>query len=221
MKNSFKRQKSRVPSQAHLEALAWGVEELAADWIGRHLVCFNPLSQINSRRMKFAIKAASELALLCGIALKNTKNDGLHRYHKWAHYLWSNVMSVEAFQEHLIANATGLPAFSLYASLRQCGYEDEEFRSRLQKLLDARYILFSERIPAVQLDLLHSVVAGEFDQDEIRMEDLYQRTMLSSCPTLYPLTTLDVYAMTHTVFFLSDFGEKHIRPNRQLIAARS
>ncbi len=199
---------SRKSVDNALKLSAKRAEELAAGWIERHLVCFNPLLQPDPRRTQLSTKAASELALLCSIALRDVGSNGMHQYREWAHYLWSKVMSVEAFQDYLIANASGLPAFGLYASLRECGYEDERLRARLKELLDAGYVLFSERPPAVQLDLLHSIELGSFDHDECALEDVYERTLLSSCPSLYPLTSLDVYAITHTVFFLSDFGRR-------------
>jgi len=206
MRRSLKRQEvGELMADAAAKALGW---------VQGHREDFNPLAHASVPRLKFAIKAAAELALLCSIACTRRRGCGIHQaYRDLAAELWHGFFVHEPTREYLLDNPTGLPLLSLYSALYRCGYDDASYRSRLIELLRDGYVAAGERPPAGQLDFLYGLQVAGFEYRshwagglELSLESGYRRSLLSSRPSVYHLTTPDVYAMTHVAFFATDFG---------------
>jgi hypothetical protein len=181
-------------------------EDRALTWVERHLETFNPLSHRDARRAEYVVKAAAELALLCGLACRGSRHNLAPRVSRIAEYLWDDVFRREPVQELMLANPASLPAFSLYSSLRQCGFEDTRYRRRLERILEDGYVTAAEKGPATQLDLIYSVTKAGLSWTGEAAFDVFRRSLLAAQPPPLPLSDLDVYAFTHTIFFLTDFG---------------
>jgi hypothetical protein len=175
----------------------------AVQWIFRHLDYYNPLLRQSAMRFKFALKASAELALQCALVMKSS---GDPSFAEMASFIWSDVFSAPAVQEYLLERGD-LLAFGFYASLRLCGYEDLEYRARLEGLLEEGYPAMVERAPSRELDLIYSLRKSELPLRGLSSRAAYSKTLLAKHPPLYPLTDQDAYAITHTVFFLTDFGQ--------------
>ena len=185
--------------------LVVGVESGAVAWLERNLRRFDPLACSHADDANDALKAAAELALVCSLALESDLAV-TSSYRSFAQYLWDEVFESEAIQEHLLLSAASVPAVDLYACLRDCGYEDETFRTRLRALLDEGSLLSTERTPTGELDLLSALATAGLSDRIPRTDSVYPRTLLAACPSLYRLTDADAYALTHALFFLTDFG---------------
>jgi hypothetical protein len=182
-------------------------EAKALDWLALHRHYFNPLTHTNVQRLKLAIKAAAELSLVCSLAHTSTRSDVPRGdYSELASYIWHEVFQHEGMQEYLLSNPSGLPSYSLYAYLSQCGYEDVACREKLAALLEDGYIRAVESVPSMQLDLAHNLTLMGLLPDDLSVVDLYKASFLAKHPSLYPLTTADAYTVTHTIFFLTKFG---------------
>lgn len=182
-------------------------EKKALDWVALHRDYFNPLTHTNVQRLKLAIKAAAELSLVCSLACTSSRSDVPRgAYSELASYIWHEVFKHEAMQEYLLSNTSGLPSYSLYVYLSQCGYEDAVYRRKLEALLEDGYIRAVESVPSMQLDLAHNLTLMGLLPDDISTADLYKMSFLAKHPSLYPLTTADAYTITHTIFFLTKFG---------------
>lgn len=93
-----------------------------------------------------------------------------------------------------------------YGALRLCGHEDREFRWILQQVVDARYAAVFERVPFRYLDLLHSLELAEISHNLPSMEDALRLSLLRANPNALELAERDSYAVTHAVFYVTDFG---------------
>lgn len=183
-------------------------------WVRDHLDGFNPLCHRNTQRLKLGIKASAELALVCSIASTRRREGEIFQAHReFASYLWNESFSRDPVHEYLLDNPTGLPSLSLYASLYRCGYDDASYRSRLAELLRQSCVSSEERTPASHLDFLHGLEVTGLKLDNASVErlglsakEVYRRSLLAAHPNLYLLTTTDAYAITHTIFFTTDFG---------------
>jgi hypothetical protein len=194
-------------SRSDLGVRVHNAESRALNWVREHLHYFNPLLHANARRFNFALKAVAELSILCDVAISHSRDAATtEAYRNLASYLWSEVFCKAALQDHLLTGEVGLLTAGIYGSLRQCGYEDEEYRFRLSQLLQEGYISAVERLPHRELDYIYSLWRAGFPSSEKLIKDTYRRTLLAQHPRLYPLTTDDVYGITHVIFFVTGFG---------------
>lgn len=178
----------------------------ALDWIDRHLEYFNPLRYSQILKVDLAVKASAELALVCEYALSDHARSDAQHYRHIASYIWSEVFCTPAIQDYLLTTELGLLTFGFYASLRQCGYQDQRFETKLGLVLKDGYVLAAERIPTRDLDLIHSYKKLGISWNGKSHSEIYSRCLLAKHPVLYPLSVDDVYAITHTIFFITDFG---------------
>src|SRR5262249_45882199 len=141
-----------MPTEDTLLPLVEVAERSALAWVTDRLEYFNPLHYTEVRKVNFALKASAELALLCDLACSNPRSPVANEYRDIAHYLFSDIFSDRAVRDHLLTTEMGLLTFGLYAALRQCGYDDLEYRGRLKLLLDQGYVYATEHVPARELD---------------------------------------------------------------------
>ncbi|MGI0014511.1 MAG: DUF6895 family protein, partial [Nitrososphaera sp.] len=88
----------------------------------------------------------------------------------------------------------------------------------IQHILDQGYTTAVEDVPFRVMDLRHMLDSGGFKHNFPSYDHLYQQTLLAKTPPLLYLTDADVYSITHTLFYLADFGFRPIEaiPGEQL-----
>jgi len=192
-------------------------EERALGWVERYFELFNPVAHGDARRAMYVIKAAAELSLVCSLAA------GDDRYRNLAQRIFATIFSDDRVQRYLLDNLGGVPAIGFYASMRQCGLDDSRFRARLEQRLQRGHGEATERTPTAELDYAHSLILAGFET-QASVPELFRWTLLSRHPPLHPLTNDDVYALTHAMFFATDFGRVEDPPffttaDRSYIAA--
>jgi len=176
----------------------------AVRWIRDRLDCFNPLGYQHTLKFKFALKASVELALQCALVHHRAGEEPLT---EMTAFLWTEVFGHPALQEYLLESDCDLLAFGFYGSLRLCGFEDLVYRARLERLLEQGYPVMAERMPSRELDLIYSLTRADLPLRGLSPQASYARSLLAKHPPLYNLTDQDAYAITHTLFFLTDFGQ--------------
>ena len=181
-------------------------EQKALGWLAARLDHFNPFRAPDAAILNKTIKPLAELALTCEIAADSAGGDRLLPYVDLARFIWDEVFTDEAFRENLLERAEGGYAFSIYASMRRCGFEHPPHRQRLQEKVDEGYALGCEQLPFVKLNLLHHLKTARFQWTEPSFAMVYSTSLLASHPNLYRINVLDAYAITHVLFFLTDFG---------------
>jgi len=181
-----------------------GAKTRALRWVRDRLDYFNPLRCQSTMKFKFALKASVELVLQCALVKHRAGETPLAEV---TTFLWAEVFSKPALQEYLLESDCDLLAFGFYSSLRLCGFEDLEYRARLERLLAQGYPVMVERMPSRELDLVYSLTRAELPLQGLSPQASYSRSLLAKHPPLYNLTDQDAYAITHTLFFLTDFGQ--------------
>ncbi len=182
------------------------MEKRALAWVTEHLPYFNPLRYTEMLKLDLAIKASAELALLCDCACTSASEDTAHGYQRLAAYLWSEVFRAPEIRDYLFTTELGLLTFNFYASLRGCGFRDDDHERKLREFLEDGYVSAAERIATRDLDFIHSLQKLGLESRGASAAEVYARSLLAQHPPLYPLTTDDIYAITHVIFFVSDFG---------------
>jgi hypothetical protein len=74
--------------------------------------------------------------------------------------------------------------------------------------LEHGYASAVEVVPYRALDFRYMLDCGEIDFKFPSYSEIYKNTLLCKKPPIIYLTDEDVYAITHTLFYLSDFGAR-------------
>ena len=105
-----------------------------------------------------------------------------------------------------------------YITLVEFGFEDNYLREIIQRTISQGYLASVERPPFRIMDLCYTFTKGGFEHSLPPLEELYQRTILAKFPSILFMTMPDAYSITHTIFYLSDWGfgspkvpENHIK----------
>jgi hypothetical protein len=85
-------------------------------------------------------------------------------------------------------------------------YRDTDFHRKLERLCVQSNIVFGEYAPAVFMDIVHSILRCQLPWPGPSIMSLFERSLLASKPDLLGLKDPDYYAITHAVFFVTDFG---------------
>ncbi|GAB7028829.1 hypothetical protein AB0G35_28465 [Streptomyces sp. NPDC021749] len=186
------------------------VETRAVAWLAARRDLIDP-AEATTDRVLFARKALIETAFLVGLRARLDPEplDG--------HYaaLLDQVEEIAArpsYRELIARDEAALLLYAgTYAALRLCGRDDPEFRQLLTQAAAGGYATVFERIPYRQLDLLHTLELCGIRHSLPAMDDVLPFTLLCNKPNVVKLADRDIYAITHTIFYATDFGLREPR----------
>ncbi len=183
------------------------VEDRAVAWLAARRGLLDPRST-QPDRVLFTRKALIETAFLMGLRarLDHTPLDGDYAA------IFEQVEDIAAqpsYREMIARDEQALLLYAgTYAALRLCGREDPELRRIIQQAVDGGYAAAFERVPYRQLDLLHTLYLCGIEHDLPPMDEVLPFTLLCRRPNVLKLADRDIYAITHTLFYATDFGQR-------------
>lgn len=183
-------------------------EPQAVAWLAAHRSFFDPTLRLPNDQL-FAKKAIVELALL--VAYRH-RLDPTPLTPEWLALL-DTVELVAARPAYIEAAARDPRALLLYAltfaALRICGRENPDFAHVVEQCLATGYATAAERLPYRRMDLLHFLLISGLDPAAgAKLDESYLSTLLAQSPNVVELNDSDVYAITHALFYLTDFGQR-------------
>jgi hypothetical protein len=174
-------------------------------WIGDHLDAFDPFVSQRSYEIRNG-QRIGELAILlkCYVGLTGDR-ESLH-----VHRILALLRAVQAnpvFADRLLRYPAEFILFvQLYACLRVLGFEESEKRAAIERALDANYLGQTERLPHRMMDIASCLECGGFATHFPTLPELYLSSILTPVPFAAHLNEDAVYAITHVIMFLYDFG---------------
>ncbi len=173
-------------------------------WIKSNLALFNPfVGDIRADALRN--KAFAELAFLCNYCQK-ARPGATDPVPDILSFVWSIWQRAE-YQDLVVRNPESLQLYVLtYNSLLHSGFDVADFAPIIQSVVDAGYATSVEAVPFRLMDLRHVLDYGRFVHSLPSMEELFARTMLAHRPSIHYFTNADAYCVTHTLFYLTDFG---------------
>ncbi|SED76276.1 hypothetical protein SAMN05428945_6251 [Streptomyces sp. 2224.1] len=181
------------------------VETRAVAWLAarRHLI--DP-AEAAKDRVLFARKALIETAFLVGLRARLAPEPLEPDYTALLTQI-EKITARPSYRELIARDEAALLLYAgTYAALRLCGREDPEFRHVITQAAAGGYAAVFERIPYRQLDLLHTLELCGVRHTLPAMDDVLPFTLLCNSPNVAKLTDRDIYAITHTIFYATDFG---------------
>ena len=184
-------------------------ERLAVDWLAAHREFLDP-NVAGADCALFARKALVEVALLVGLRARldpSPLDDGYE-------LLLGTVLDVSerpSYRELISRDRRALMLYAgTYAALRLCGKDDQEFRHLIEQSVSTNYGAHFERIPYRYLDMLHTFELAGIPSGGPSLQEVMPLTLLASNPNTLELSRGDMYALTHAVFYASDFGQRPV-----------
>jgi hypothetical protein len=176
----------------------------ALDWIETNLAAFDPLTD-GIKPDALRNKALAELAFMCDYLCRARPMECARsrRILSFVARIWQRA----EYQDLIVRDPESLQLYALtYGSLRNAGFDVASSAPMIQGVVDAGYSLAVEVVPFRKMDLRHVLDHAGIRHALAPMVDSLARTMLAQRPPLYYLTSADVYCLTHTIFYVTDFG---------------
>ncbi|MEU8781541.1 hypothetical protein [Streptomyces sp. NPDC048637] len=186
------------------------VESRAVAWLAARRTLIDP-AEAATDRVLFARKALIETAFLVGLRARLAPEPLDGDYADLLDQV-EGIAARPSYRELIARDEAALLLYAgTYAALRLCGREDPEFRQLLTQAAAGGYAAAFERIPYRQLDLLHTLELCGVPHTLPAMDDVLPFTLLCQRPNVIKLSDRDIYALTHTIFYATDFGLREPR----------
>ncbi len=194
------------------------VEQRAVAWLADRRDYLDPANGADSTAL-FARKAIVEVALLVGMRARLDPRPLGDDYSA----LLETIASIAGRWSYRDLVRRDRRALLLYAgtcaALRLCGREDADLRHGIEAAVRGRYATSFERVPYRHLDLVHTLELAGIDWPGPGLEAAMPLTLLAADPNALELSTSDTYAITHAIFYATDFGQRAIAvPTGQVVA---
>ncbi|MFE0381130.1 DUF6895 family protein [Streptomyces inhibens] len=181
------------------------VETRAIAWLAARRNLIDP-AEAATDRVLFARKALIETAFLVGLRARLDPEPLDDDYAALLDQV-EGIAARPSYQELIARDEAALLLYAgTYAALRLCGREAPEFRRVITQAAAGGYAAVFERIPYRQLDLLHTLELCGVEHTLPTMDDVLPFTLLCNSPNVIKLADRDIYAITHTIFYATDFG---------------
>jgi hypothetical protein len=186
------------------------VADKAVDWIQKNIASFDPFRG-KGQPGEYRQKALVELALLCLYLHGHPAFSRDARVQEFLRFI-RDVYRNPYFREGMFRLGNLFVAHGYLAVvLRRWGLLGEGCDwQAIQGLIDHSNITLTEQLPFRALELRLLLSYGGFRHRLPSPEELFRRSMLSKPLNPLYVTDNDAYAITHTLFFLSDFGRHPI-----------
>ena len=128
----------------------------------------------------------------------------------------SHIYHLPLFRDRLVRNPSDfIPQAMIVVALRATGFLKGDYECCLvQQIIDNTNVCLLERPPYALLELRHLLDLGRFSHRLSSYGVLYRASIaakLTKFSSLVSISDRDAYSVTHTLFFLSDFGFQSIK----------
>lgn len=192
----------------------------AFGWITQNLELFHPfLNETEGGEPDlYRSKALCELGLMCMLYYRCTEealDPRVQNFVSFIHDIWQQ----PAYQDRGVRNLETFRLYTMiYVNLLRCGAVESSYSEIIQRFLEQGYVTAVELVPMRVLDFRHMLDSGGFRHNLQSYDDIYQATLLAKTPPLVYFTDSDVYDITHTLFYVTDFGSQpaSVLPKEQI-----
>jgi hypothetical protein len=183
-----------------------GLSEGAMHWLGRNLRFFDPFSPASPLPENRRVKAALELAIVC---------------HAWEKLKPATGLDLLGEAKALLRTSLPRPEFPLlidahggayadsqrlvYAALAPGGIRDDLRGAALARLKASGYLSPAGKSPYLRLETRYYADKAGAEHGMESYQDLAGKSLLAR-PPAPPVSLGDAYTITHTAFYLSDYG---------------
>jgi len=191
-------------ASSNLDRLSAG----AFRWIRDNLEFFDPASAPELPATQ-RVQAALEVALLClAWGRHRPENDGLGDVTAFVREIWQR----PEFPQLVAAHPSYAQRYGLvYGALAPAGMTNGSHRAVLARLAADGYLASCGKSPYLRLETRYYADLAGVGHEIESYAELYASGILAKLKTPLSITENDAYEITHTIFYLSDFGSRDAR----------
>ncbi len=181
-------------------------------WIDKHLHYFTLNTNVIDKEplLDMQRKRLGELAILLLIASKNDSFKQDIRLKKITDFI-KEICSSDSFYTGITRDLNLFPYYlMLFNGLKSMGIEFKEYKDFLQNIVNANFMDCIERTAWNQIDFKYQLDFGGFKHNMMSYNNMYKASSFYHLPNLIHIRNIDVYALTHIIFHLTDFGNRNI-----------
>ena len=177
-------------------------------WLVQNLTHFDPLTQSSfpDEWHQTLIAEIALLSYLCCRRCPTCKTD--HRLVEcldWVETIYRNPF----FHEHIYHSRPAFAAhLTMWLALENRDVESLIPRERIQWLVNHSNVTSTERLPYRTLELRYLLELGDFEHNLPDLPSLFRQTILGRGFDSIFLTDYDIYSITHSIFYITDFGRQ-------------
>jgi hypothetical protein len=177
-------------------------------WFEQNLEWFDPFKDSSNPHIFSTSKPLLELACICMYyerCVLTNRDPRVRKFISFIHDVWQHPQ----YRERLVRSPEMIRLYGMTCiALRCCGAGDSSDYELIQRVIDQGYVGSIEDVPFRVLDFRNMLDCGGFRHNLPSYATLYKQTLLASTPPVMYLTDNDAYSITHTLFYLSDFGSR-------------
>lgn len=178
----------------------------AIRWVNRNLSYFEPISQ--GQPDSEACKAFSELSLVYSYLTSRMGGDVASHLSPWRKLLLTELGNPVFAQLPRKFRVVAFGYLIPYLNMRGLGYRDEYYEETIRQAKERGMLRAWEVVPFRILDREHTLWKSGCQPEEPDWEGLYAATPLATCKSALNINDEIMYSITHTVFYMTDFGER-------------
>jgi len=184
----------------------------SADWITNHLQFFS--AKFGADPGELNVKGLGELALTYAWmhrwsgrleSISAPINAALNRWRAFVAQECENAMFAELPRKR---PAQGCFLLFAYLCLRSTGYRWSYHEETLRRMHRRGFPAASEALPYRVLDREYILWMSGWLEREPPWRSLYRRTCMGRARTAFYLDYVSAYSVTHTIFYMTDFGHR-------------
>lgn len=175
------------------------------NWVCEHRNQFHINDVSDRTRQVDLLKPIGELALACGILWRvpsAVPNSTLRQLLDWC---WSELSDGELLAEVIRYNPELIVLTSIYATFHEIGFRCSSVENEIRFAISTKGVRALEFPAWRRLDLLTALsrIGMEHGED---IKSVVGRTWLGARPEPWMLSDGAAYSVTHTIFYVTDFG---------------
>jgi hypothetical protein len=184
------------------------VAEGAINWITANLNKFDFREERGSSLIA-ELKPLGELALASKIVLLNQHDptEWKIKSKEWLSYCWSQLHEGEILRKAIETRKDFLLFTAMYAPFRQNDLINEQLEHAVRSKMETSAL--SQQYPSWILLLIIRTLHVLGIDSPWKIDVCFRNTSLYQLPDVWTIRGFPSYVLTHTVFFLTDFGCRH------------
>jgi hypothetical protein len=184
------------------------VSERAANWVSANLAQFE-YHPDHDRTLTARLKALSELAIAAEVLLQNRREDVWFekKSKEWLSFCWSQLNEGNILWQVIDRRADFLLFAAMYLPFMRNGMRNEQLEQAIRDGLRNRGASSHEFQGWVLLLIVRTLHLLEIESPWT-IDSCFRDTWLHNLPEPWSIRNESAYSLTHTVFFLTDFGQR-------------
>lgn len=178
----------------------------SSNWLFNNLEYFDPRKGSIIADDKYTVKAFTELLFIQNMFFpKNLFSE--HKQRKIDNFVL-NIIDKTSFYNYVNQNPdmmSVLPTIIEYLHNHGQKFDGTE---RITELIEYNYDLLAQKTAFRQLDLAYSFRKANIKTKFDSLQSIYRLTILNKKGNNFYFSDMDVYSVTHTIFYMTDMGRK-------------